>query len=255
MTGQYLNIAINKYLIFPIKIFLNSNNIFEEKNIDNDDTNNIVINNDLFQLYKPSYKLLISNNDLEKLYYFLEEDIKFVLKDLFSNDENLRKLLSLKLPSNKNENNIDNFHLLLNEEGLSTYNYVHTDSLIRKNDKKELNFDKIYKLGKVSFVIKINSPIWNLTLLINDYTKLPNTENEFINMNEFIRDDIKVLKTEAKLIPKILIEEEDEDGSLEELVEQKQVDLKPEFKYSYKKLKFIENNNSMQIIIMNKKKK
>ncbi|XBW34943.1 hypothetical protein QEN19_000507 [Hanseniaspora menglaensis] len=249
MTGQYLNVLINEKFVFPIKIFLNSSSILEEKNVQNDENNNIVINNDLFQLYKPNYKLIISNKDLEKLYLFLETDLKFVLTELFSNDENLRKLIRLK-PLSKNENIADNFNLLLKDSIFLNSSFLHTDSLIKMGDI-DLKFDKVYKLGKQAFVIKINSPIWNLTLLINDYSKFPTFDMKYIDVNDLSRDDLSVIKSKANLKPKVLIEESEESALMEEI----QQELKPEFVYKYERLKFFESNDSIQIIIMNKKKK
>lgn len=243
-----MNILIDELMVFPIKVFLNASNIFEGKSIGNDDNSNIVINNDLFQLFKPNFKLIISNSDLEKLYYFLEPDLKFVLTDLFSNSDNLRKLISLKLPSNNSYSN-NSFHLLLHESLLSNYNYVHIDSLISRVGVNNLKFDKVYKLGKLSFAVKINSPVWNLIILINDYSKLPVVNNEYVN-EKMHRYDTAVLKSEAKMVSKILLEEED----IEEIVEEEKSDVKMDFEYKYQKLHFIESNSCIQIIILNKKK-
>lgn len=242
-----MNIVIDEQMVFSVKVFLNASNIFESKNIDNDDNSNIVINNDLFQLFKPNFKLIISNSDLEKLYYFLETDLKFVLTDLFSNADNLRKLISLKLPPNSNYSN-NTFHLLLDESLLLKYNYVHIDSLILGVDGNALKFDKVFKLGKLRFAIKINSPVWNLILLINDYTKLPVINREHANEKMF-RYDTAVLKSESKMVSKILIEED-----IEEIVEDEKSDVKMDFEYKYQKFNFIENSSCIQIIILNKKK-
>lgn len=237
MSAQYMNILIDNKVVFPIKVYINSNNILKS---DYTEDNNIVINNDLFQLYKPSYKLIISNKDLFNLYKFISNDINYIFQDLFS-QENLDKLLKLKVTNNSNQNS---FQTALDYTSL---NYIHIDSLTTTPD---LNFDKVYRFSKTGFLININNKSWNLLFIVNDYTKLENIKlrRDDSSIKTRQKFDIQILKSHTEVVPKILIEDD-------ELNFDEPVDTKPEFKRSYSNLVFIADDDDVNIIIMDKNSK
>lgn len=240
MSAQYLNILINGKFVYPIKVYINSNNILKSEYTEN---NNIVINNDLFQLYKPSYKLIISNKDLSNLYNFISKDVDYIFKTLFTED-NLKKLLKVQF----NSNNINSFQKALDYTSL---NYVHVDSLLNSED---LSFDKVYRFNKTGFLVNINNKSWNLLFIINDYSKITSmnasdsndTNKKVIKLKTGI--DLQMLRSQTDLIPKILIEDD-------EMNFDQPQDLKPEFEVNYKNLTFINDDDDINIIIMDKNSK
>lgn len=237
MSAQYLNILINEKFVYPIKVYINSNNILKSEYTEN---NNIVINNDLFQLYKPSYKLIISNKDLSNLYNFISKDVDYIFKTLFTED-NLKKLLKVQF----NSNNINSFQKALDYTSL---NYVHVDSLLNSED---LSFDKVYRFNKTGFLVNINNKSWNLLFIINDYSKITSmnasdsndTNKKIIKLKTGI--DLQMLRSQTDVIPKILIEDD-------EMNFDQPQDLKPEFEVNYKNLTFINDDDDINIIIMDK---
>jgi hypothetical protein len=240
MSAQYLNILINEKFVYPIKVYINSNNILKSEYTEN---NNIVINNDLFQLYKPSYKLIISNKDLSNLYNFIIKDINYIFKTLFTED-NLKKLLKVQV----NSNNINSFQKALDYTSL---NYVHVDSFLNSED---LSFDKVYRFNKTGFLVNINNKSWNLLFIINDYSKITSmnasdsndTNKKVIKLKTGI--DLQMLRSQTDVIPKILIEDD-------EMNFDQPQDLKPEFEVNYKNLTFINDDDDINIIIMDKNSK
>ena len=234
MSAQYMNIVIDNKVVFPIKVYINSNNILKS---DYTEDNNIVINNDLFQLYKPSYKLIISNKDLFKLYKFISNDINYIFQDLFV-QENLDKLLKLKTTNNSNQNS---FQTALDYTSL---NYIILDDLATIPN---LNFDKVYRFSKTGFLININNKSWNLLFIVNDYTKLENIKLRKDDLSAKTRQkfDFQILKSQTEIVPKVLIEDD-------ELNFEEPVDTKPEFKRSYNNLVFIADDDDVNIIIMDK---
>ena len=234
MSAQYMNIVIDNKVVFPIKVYINSNNILKS---DYTEDNNIVINNDLFQLYKPSYKLIISNKDLFKLYKFISNDINYIFQDLFV-QENLDKLLKLKTTNNSNQNS---FQTALDYTSL---NYIILDDLATIPN---LNFDKVYRFSKTGFLININNKSWNLLFIVNDYTKLENIKLRRDDLSAKTRQkfDFQILKSQTEIVPKVLIEDD-------ELNFEEPVDTKPEFKRSYSNLVFIADDDDVNIIIMDK---
>lgn len=240
MSAQYLNILINEKFVYPIKVYINSNNILKSEYTEN---NNIVINNDLFQLYKPSYKLIISNKDLSNLYNFISKDVDYIFKTLFTED-NLKKLLKVQF----NSNNINSFQKALDYTSL---NYVHVDSLLNSED---LSFDKVYRFNKTGFLVNINNKSWNLLFIINDYSKITSmnasdsndTNKKIIKLKTGI--DLQMLRSQTDVIPKILIEDD-------EMNFDQPQDLKPEFEVNYKNLTFINDDDDINIIIMDKNSK
>lgn len=234
MAAQYMNILINDKYVYPIKVFINSNNILKA-NFSED--NNIVINNDLFQLYKPSYKIIISNRDLENLYKYIRTDIEFIFKHLFST-ENIKKLLKIQL-------NSDNLNIFQNVLNYSSLSYVHIDSL---QNNTGLSFDKIYRFSKSGFVLNINSHSWNLLFVVNDYNKIKDMVNVSIDDDLISGKDLQILRSHTDIIPKILIEDDETNFDTP-------LDTKPEFKTSYSDLKFIPDSDDINIVIMDKNSK
>lgn len=234
MAAQYMNILINDRYVYPIKVFINSNNILKS---DFSEDNNIVINNDLFQLYKPSYKIIISNRDLENLYKYIKTDIDFIFKHLFSS-ENIKKLLKIQINSDK----LNTFQKILD---YSSLNYVHVDSL---QSNEGLSFDKIYRFSKSGFVLNINSHSWNLLFVINDYNKIRDMFSVGIDDDIKTGKDLQILQSHTDIIPKILIEDDDTNFDTP-------VDTKPEFKTSYSNLRFISDSDDINIVIMDKNSK